>query len=950
MKRLPVLLLLLFSAGKATPQTNAGVFRLDSIPEKGTILNTGWVFKAGDNPLWAAPDYNDGDWAAVDATDEIHHLPIVRDAGMGWFRIKIQAGPLVRGKTFAMLTSGFGAMEIFLNGKLIYDFGKPDSAYPKEVTRFFSNNLLSLTLDTAAMQVIAVRYSFHKKNLYVKFANKRPILKIELKEINHGITDVIKKSGFESTLRTVQVSFYLPLGFLLLFLFMSFRPQKEYLYAGIFCLSLFLAILFHILALTEPVRVNHSNSFLLATQVLYIIGAISFIHSMYVLYKLKKGWLFWLIVTYGVFSIPYYFISYDKSGIVNAFFFPVINLEFLRLNIIAVSRKRKGAVILLTTSIVFALTIISYIWCAINQDNNGSALFQGISFIIPGLGLSIFYAGEFARTASSLRQRAVQVETLSQEMIAKEKEKQQILSEQNETLEKQVTERTAALNRSLEELKATEAQLIQSEKIATVRAKQAEVEAALEGVRARAMAMQKSYELSDLVKVLYEKLNELGITSDGININIVDRATKNFDSWISAPGLNTAICFHVPYFKNPVTDDIYAALDGGKDLMTKEYSYDDKSSFFTHLYQHTGFKMLPEERKKLVLAAKKWEVSIAFAGNIGLSLHSYSGKIFSDAENEILKRFAKVFEQTYTRFLDLQKAEAQGLRAEQDLVEIKAAREKAEETLIQLQATQKQLIQSEKMASLGELTAGIAHEIQNPLNFVNNFSEVNTELLDEMKDELAKGHSDHALRIADDVRQNNEKINHHGKRADSIVKGMLQHSRGNKGQKELTDISQLVDECMRLSFHGLRAKNKSFNAKTETDFEPGLPKIRIVSQDVGRVVLNMFTNAFYSVLQKAKQADNGFEPMVRAKTFKLGNKIVISIRDNGNGIPQSVIDKIYQPFFTTKPAGEGTGLGLSICYEIITNGHGGELKVETKENEFAEFSILLPVEENEPTS
>ncbi|HEX4876174.1 MAG TPA: two-component regulator propeller domain-containing protein [Chitinophagaceae bacterium] len=266
----------------------------------------------------------------------------------------------------------------------------------------------------------------------------------------------------------------------------------------------------------------------------------------------------------------------------------------------------------------------------------------------------------------------------------------------------------------------------------------------------------------------------------------------------------------------------------------------------------------------------------------------------------------------------------------------------------ELKTTQQQLIQSEKMASLGELTAGIAHEIQNPLNFVNNFSEVNTELIEEMKEELKAGKTDDAMSLADDIKANNEKIAYHGKRADSIVKGMLQHSRSSSGQKELTDLNNLVDECMRLSFHGMRAKDKSFNAKMDTSLDESLPKINIVSQEIGRVLLNLFTNSFYSVMQKKKNvlpgtAGEEYSPLVSATTKNEGNKAIIVVRDNGNGIPQKVIDKIFQPFFTTKPAGEGTGLGLSMSYEIITKGHEGELKVDTREGEFAEFTIILPI-------
>jgi len=273
-------------------------------------------------------------------------------------------------------------------------------------------------------------------------------------------------------------------------------------------------------------------------------------------------------------------------------------------------------------------------------------------------------------------------------------------------------------------------------------------------------------------------------------------------------------------------------------------------------------------------------------------------------------------------------------------------KDKVEKTLQELKATQTQLIQSEKMASLGELTAGIAHEIQNPLNFVNNFSEVSNELIDEMNVELDKGDITEAKAIVADVKQNLEKINHHGKRADAIVKGMLQHSRSSSGIKEPTDINALCDEYLRLSYHGLRAKDKSFNATIKTDFDASLEKINIIPQDIGRVILNLLTNAFYAVNEKKKVSGEEYEPSVTITTLKKplsgGRGAEIRVSDNGNGIPQKVLDKIFQPFFTTKPTGQGTGLGLSLSYDIVTKGHGGELKVETKENEGTTFTIQIP--------
>ncbi len=265
------------------------------------------------------------------------------------------------------------------------------------------------------------------------------------------------------------------------------------------------------------------------------------------------------------------------------------------------------------------------------------------------------------------------------------------------------------------------------------------------------------------------------------------------------------------------------------------------------------------------------------------------------------------------------------------------------QSLEHLKATQAQLIHSEKMASLGELTAGIAHEIQNPLNFVNNFSEVSNELVDEMNEELNKGDIEEAKAISEDIKQNLEKITHHGKRADGIVKGMLQHSRTGTGKTEPTDINKLTDEYFRLAYHGLRAKDKSFNATLETNFDDTIGKINVVPQDIGRVILNLFTNAFYAVDEKKSISElKDYKPTVSVSTEKSKNKVIITVRDNGNGIPKKALDKIFQPFFTTKPTGQGTGLGLSMSYDII-KAHKGELTVATEKGKFTEFKIVLPI-------
>ena len=317
---------------------------------------------------------------------------------------------------------------------------------------------------------------------------------------------------------------------------------------------------------------------------------------------------------------------------------------------------------------------------------------------------------------------------------------------------------------------------------------------------------------------------------------------------------------------------------------------------------------------------------------------------FGSANRDLRKQLVHVKELS-KKTLEQEQEKQQLLSTQNEMLDQQVTQRTAElsHSLNELRSTQAQLIQSEKMASLGELTAGIAHEIQNPLNFVNNFSEVNDELIEEMNGEED---INEIKAIASDIKQNNDKIALHGKRADAIVKGMLQHSRTTSGQKELTDINKLADEYFRLSYHGIRAKDKSFNAEIQTDFDGSIGKINVVPQDIGRVMLNLINNAFYAVNEKAascKRQAVSYEPRVSVKTKRVAEKTLISVTDNGNGIPKNIVDKIFQPFFTTKPTGQGTGLGLSLAYDIA-KAHGGEIKVQTKEGEGSEFIVQLPIQ------
>ena len=328
----------------------------------------------------------------------------------------------------------------------------------------------------------------------------------------------------------------------------------------------------------------------------------------------------------------------------------------------------------------------------------------------------------------------------------------------------------------------------------------------------------------------------------------------------------------------------------------------------------------------------------------------YLGLEFGFINKSLSKRLKE--NQTLTDQIIVQEKEKQQILATQNETLEKQVIERTAElnkSLVELKSTQTQLIQSEKLASLGELTAGIAHEIQNPLNFVNNFSEVSVEISNELKEEAQKPEIDKGLifDLATDLALNQEKINHHGKRAASIVKGMLEHSRTSSSVKELTDINALADEYLRLAYHGLRAKDSTFNADFELIADKNLPKIEVIPQDMGRVLLNLINNAFWAVNERNKKGETGYEPKVTISTQLIANsQLLIAIKDNGTGMTEDVKAKIFQPFFTTKPAGQGTGLGLSLAYDIVTKRHGGTLEVNSTEGIGSEFIVTLPFKTN----
>ncbi len=482
-------------------------------------------------------------------------------------------------------------------------------------------------------------------------------------------------------------------------------------------------------------------------------------------------------------------------------------------------------------------------------------------------------------------------------------------------------------------------------KDAEANAREAVRRASLDRVRAEIASMRTVDDLQRITPIIWHELTVLGVPFLRCGVFIMNEETEQIQVYLSTPDGHSLAALDLSFHSSKLAVNTVDHWRRGiifKSHWNKQEFIDWMKSMIElgQVQNQVTYQGASKPPESLDLHFVPFKQGMLYVGN--------SSPLEPD-ELQLVKSLAESFSIAYARY--------------EDFRQLEEAKNQIEKTLTELKSTQAQLIHAEKMASLGELTAGIAHEIQNPLNFVNNFSEISNELIDEIEEERDKEPEsrDEKLvsEILSDIKQNLEKINHHGNRADAIVKGMLQHSRSSNGQKEPTDINALADEYLRLSYHGLRAKDKSFNADFKTDFDPTLPKINVIPQDIGRVLLNLINNAFYAVNERSRSAVSekmnrrnkdleGFQnlqglykPTVTVSTKKLGDKIEISVKDNGNGILPEIKNKIFQPFFTTKPTGQGTGLGLSLSYDIV-KAHGGEIQIDSVQGCGSEFKIILP--------
>jgi two-component system, NtrC family, sensor kinase len=709
---LGILLILFFSVPVCHSQISSNdTVRLTKLPPEGILLDKGWKFHSGDDFAWAKPDFNDGDWQTIDPSLDIRRIPQIQNVPVFWMRLKLTVDSSLTDQPLGITLSQVGASEIYLDGILVYKFGTVSEDIKVERTHYILNRPFSIKLGSKGIQTIAVRYSFNPKNFLVELGYENSCFHIILKTMGQTYTAYQQDSRAILIREITNMSLWLLLSLICFGLYYSFRSQNAYLYIGIYSVLLSCSSLLGGLVSRELTPISLVTFFIFSQIIMQILSTLFALNGIYILFNERKNWVYYGILSYGLFVVLSFILFYNYAGNFYLIYFLLYSLEFFRVIVRAIRQKRKGVILLFfARSLFFIFILLAFISFNYLKSLDAVLLFGFLAVAVDPLGWSLFMAGEYARTSIALQAQLREVEQLSEIAIAQEREKQRILSSQNETLESKVSERTFQLNESL-----------------------------------------------------------------------------------------------------------------------------------THL-----------------------------------------------------------------------------------------------------RSTQAQLIQSEKMASLGELTAGIAHEIQNPLNFVNNFSEINKELIAEMKQELTSGNVSEASAIADNIYQNEDKINHHGKRADAIVKGMLQHSRAGTGHKESIELNRLIDEYLRISYQGIRTRDNTFNIKIETHFDPDISKIDIDPQEIGRVLLNLYNNAFYAVTEKKKQHSGGYEPVVTVSTVKKNDMVEIRVTDNGNGIPGKLLDKIFQPFFTTKPTGQGTGLGLSMSYDII-KAHRGELNVESQDGEGAEFVVLIPI-------
>jgi hypothetical protein len=625
------LLLLGLSTSTSLAQT---IFRIDSLPPQGVLLDKGWRWHAGDNPEWAKSDFEDAKWQAINPALDIHDLPQVRQAQMGWFRLKLQVDSTILQQALALAIRQVGASEIYLDGRVIYRLGVVSNVPEQEQTANLKGEVYSFQLNGQHTHQLAIRYSFTTANFYHNIDGwSNPCLALQLQSSNQAHIDQLYGTLIPFILDFVMSSLYLLLGVTFLFFYFSFNTRKPYLFFGLYAIGQLIAYIFFLLRL-RPTSTSFDALCYLVGFVLINIFILFQLAGTYELYNRPKGVAFYGLVCYAVLTVPGMLLFYNDAWMVNTGLYLLSTLDLLRQYWYGMKTRQAGARTLFVTLLIFSVFFLPSLALRLAGQGNLAYIFVSIGMFVGPIGYSLFLAGEFARTAHTLRKRVVEVEELSTE-------KQQILLTQNEILERQVEARTAELSHKNQELV---------------------VEAALERVRSRSLAMHSSEELKQVITLVFNQLNQLdiAITDGSAVIALLSEGSRDLIHWTANPDrISEATSFRLPYIDHPANNRYWEARENRLGFVAESLTFDEKNSYWEQILRVSDYQYLPEATKQWIFASPGYAYSIAIEKHSSLFIDSFQGKMYTEQENDILRRFARVFEQAYVRFLDLQKAETQ---------------------------------------------------------------------------------------------------------------------------------------------------------------------------------------------------------------------------------------------------------------------------------------------------
>jgi signal transduction histidine kinase/DNA-binding response OmpR family regulator/AraC-like DNA-binding protein len=889
-------------------------FRIDTLPTEGMLLDKNWKWQVGDNPDFAKPDFDDSAWDAIDPTKDIMDLTqIPKDGRIVWLRLHLHIDSTIN-QQLALMIQQVGASDLFLNGKHIHSFGVL-SEKPNEIKAFNPSNMpISFPFTKDSIQILSVRIGFQPNVLYcTHYGMQNPAFKCRLITENNSSVKYGNFIGNGVVRQYARSAVFTILAILFFALFLFFPTRKANLYFSLH--AFFFAISWYIFPLSSlPNFVENFYILNNSTLILYVIAYLFMLNSVYTILEQKRSWFYKSLVIIGILSIPIGLFIYGWGWMIfGQFFSNLINIDITRIAILAARKNRKGAWIILLGSVCY-LVIWALFSLQFHQKIGSLGYFLDnyifdISAMCIPVTFAIFLGFDFGQTNLSLQQKLIENENLSQE-------KQQILATQNETLEKQVTERTTELAGKNHEL---------------------EIEAALEKIRSCSLGMHHSEEIKNVVSILFEKLKELNLVFDsGAAIHVFTEGSKDAVIWVADPDLSGTTCINLPYDENafennPIITDIWHAKGTGEHIYNKFYAFEEKNTYFNYVFKYNDCVKIPQSVREFILRADSYTASFIAGENSLLGATSWTRQLFSDNDLDILKRVAKVFEQAYTRFLDLQKAEAQAEQAKLNLIYIQTEKNRAEDALIELKKTQAQLVEKEKIASSAavqlkeldvvktRLYTNITHEFRTPLTVILGMAQ---QAMDKPQEHLQEGLT---------------MITRNGQNLLNLVNQMLDLNKLESGKLDLqyqqVDVVNFLKYIVE-SLHSL-AENKGITMHFLTDLDT--LTMDIEENRLQQVVSNLLSNA----VKFTPKGGNIYMTIGRNN-----GTLSLKVKDTGVGISEEqlpyIFDRFYQADTTATRHGEGTGIGLSLTRELVKL-MNGTIAVKSHPHKGSEFEVTLPI-------